>query len=71
MRVGNNVETGQASGSQGWQVGDIFLDPQSGETFTDLGAHYPGLYVQIGGHWAPTGTEPFIGPVHLGRDPNL
>ncbi|MCB1901767.1 hypothetical protein [Cognatazoarcus halotolerans] len=42
-------------------VGDTYTDLNGG-TFTDLNKHYGGLYVAIGGHWVPTGTEPFIGP---------
>lgn len=46
------------------KVGDTYTDLNGG-TFTDLNKHYGGLYVEIGGRWVPTGTEPFIGPVTL------
>lgn len=48
----------------GLEVGDTYTDLNGG-TFTDLNKHYGGLYVAIGGHWVPTGTEPFIGPAKI------
>lgn len=63
MKQLNTHETHQASGGTG---GIPQRDPETGEyVVVPYHGANPPLYVQIGGHWVPTGTEPFIGPAKL------
>src|SRR5262245_16767282 len=65
MKQLNTHETQQTTGGTGVVGGIPQWDPETGVYVV---VPYEGphkLYVQIGGHWVPTGTEPFIPPATL------